>query len=136
MHISSLGFLSQSVSWLVVSNPFTTPMDLWPPGSLCQYSLGKNIGVGSHSLLLLLLLLFFSHSLLQGIFSTQGLNLGLLHWQGDSLPSEPTGKPCFHLYPSLSTSSWKRKSIIFGYCNPAHPAREKQNHSLSLSIYY
>ena len=29
-----------------------------------------------------------SHSLLQGIFPTQGLNPGLLH-----LPSEPPGKP-------------------------------------------
>ena len=33
------------------------------------------------------------HSLLQGIFPTQGLSLGLLHWQADSLPSEPPGKP-------------------------------------------
>ena len=33
------------------------------------------------------------HSVLQGIFPTQGLNLGLLHWQADSLPSEPPGKP-------------------------------------------
>ena len=24
---------------------------------------------------------------------TQGLNPGLLHWQADSLPSEPPGKP-------------------------------------------
>ena len=28
-----------------------------------------------------------------GIFLTQGLNPGLLHWQADSLPSEPPGKP-------------------------------------------
>ena len=27
-----------------------------------------------------------SCALLQGIFLTQGLNLGLLHWQADSLP--------------------------------------------------
>ena len=33
------------------------------------------------------------YSLLQGIFLTQGSNLGLLHWQVDSLPSEPPGKP-------------------------------------------
>ena len=33
--------------------------------------------------------------LLQGIFLTQGLNLCLLHWQVDSLPSEPPGKPEF-----------------------------------------
>ena len=37
-----------------------------------------------------------SHSLLQGIFLTQGLNLhlmSLLHWQAGSLPAEPLGKP-------------------------------------------
>ena len=33
------------------------------------------------------------HSLLQGIFPTQGLNLGLLHLQVDSLPSELLEKP-------------------------------------------
>ena len=35
------------------------------------------------------------HSVLQGIFPTQGSNLcllGLMHWQADSLPSEPPGK--------------------------------------------
>ena len=31
--------------------------------------------------------------LLQGIFPTQVLNLCLLFWQADSLPSEPLGKP-------------------------------------------
>ena len=34
-----------------------------------------------------------SHSLLQGIFPTQGSNPGLPHWQADSLPGEPPGKP-------------------------------------------
>ena len=34
-----------------------------------------------------------SHFLLQGIFLTQGLNPGLLHWQAHSLLSEPPGKP-------------------------------------------
>ena len=46
-------------------------------------SLGKNTGVGCHFLL-------------QGIFPTQGLNphlLHLLHWQADSLPVVPPGKP-------------------------------------------
>ena len=44
---------------------------------------GKNTGVGCHSLL-------------QGIFLTQGSNLHLfclLHWQVGSLPSEPPGEP-------------------------------------------
>ena len=45
--------------------------------------LGKNTGVGYHFLL-------------QGIFLTQGLNprlLHLVHWQADSLPLVPPGKP-------------------------------------------
>ena len=51
------------------------PMDCTPPGSSVHgNSPGKNTGVGCHFLL-------------QGIFPTQGLNLGLLHllhWQVDS----------------------------------------------------
>ena len=51
---------------------------------LCLWNLpGKNTGVGCCSLL-------------QGIFPTQGSNprlLCLLHWQTDSLPAEPLGKP-------------------------------------------
>ena len=46
---------------------------------LCPWdSPGKNTGVGCHALL-------------QGIFWTQGLNLGLLHWQADSLPLSHLG---------------------------------------------
>ena len=51
-----------SVSCSVMSD------SLWPRGLLCQWnSPGKNTGVGNHSLL-------------QGIFLTQGSNLGLLHF--------------------------------------------------------
>ena len=42
------------------------PMDCSPPNPSPRYSPGKNTGVGSHSLL-------------QGIFPTQGLNQGLQH---------------------------------------------------------
>ena len=46
---------------------------------LCSWdSPGKNTGVGCHALL-------------QGIFQTQELNLGLLHWQADSLPQSHLG---------------------------------------------
>ena len=41
---------------------------------------GKNIGVGCHALL-------------QVIFPIQGSNPHLLHWQADSLPLVPSGKP-------------------------------------------
>ena len=52
-----------------------------PARPLCPWdSPGKNTGVGSHSLL-------------RGIFPTQGLNLGLLHWQAGSLPLSHQGSP-------------------------------------------
>ena len=57
------------------------PMDCSPSGSSCPWnSPGKNNGMSCHSLL-------------QRIFLTQGLNLGFLHLQADSLQSEPLGKP-------------------------------------------
>ena len=45
---------------------------------------GKNTGIGCHSLL-------------QGIFPTQGLNTGLLNWQMDSLPLAPPGVCAVHV---------------------------------------
>ena len=57
------------------------PMDCSPPGSSVHWdSPDKNNGVGCHTLL-------------QGIFQTQGLNPGLLHCRWILLPSEPPGKP-------------------------------------------
>ena len=57
---------------------------LQPTRLLCSWnSPGKNTGVGFHFLL-------------QGIFLNQGSNphlLSLLHWQMDSLPLAPPGKP-------------------------------------------
>ena len=51
------------------------------------------------------------HSLLQGIFLTQGLNpslLGLLHWQAGFLPLAPPGKPLIPqcLNPIIPPSCW------------------------------
>ena len=55
---------------------FCNPTDS-SPARLCSWdSSGKNTEVGSHSLL-------------QGIFLTQGSNPRLLHWQADSLPLSP-----------------------------------------------
>ena len=75
---ASLCVLSHSV----VSDslrPQGLPME--PTRLLCPWnSPGKNTEVGCH----------FLH---QGIFLTQELNLRLLHWQVDSLPLEPPGKP-------------------------------------------
>ena len=57
------------------------PMDYSTPGSSVHgISSGKNIGV-------------CCHFLLQGIFPTQGSNPRLQHWQADSLPLVPPGKP-------------------------------------------
>ena len=38
------------------------------------------------------------HSLLQGIFPTQGSNRHLLHWQAGSFITEPPGKPLIKYY--------------------------------------
>ena len=63
---------------------------------LCPWDFpGKNTGVGCHFLL-------------QGIFPTQGSNLCLLcllHWQVDSLPLVPPGKPHLILTISLKAPS-------------------------------
>ena len=57
------------------------PCGLQPTRLLCPWDCpGKITGMGCH----------FS---LQGIFLIQGSNLGLQHWQADSLPSEPPGGP-------------------------------------------
>ena len=56
------------------------PMDCSPPHPLCPWnSPGKSTGVGCHSLL-------------QGIFPTQGSNPALLHCRQISLPTELLGK--------------------------------------------
>ena len=69
---------------LVVSDSLQ-PHGLWPTRLLCPWNFpGKNTRVGCHFLL-------------QGIFPIQGSNprvLSLLHWQVDSLPQVPPGKPC------------------------------------------
>ena len=66
----------------VLSNSLR-PHELWPARLLCPWdSSGKNSGVNFHALL-------------QGIFLTQGLKLGLfhlLHQQADSLLLAPPGK--------------------------------------------
>ena len=60
---------------------FCDPLDCSLPGSSVHGILqAKNTGVGCHFLL-------------QGIFPTQGSNLGLLPWPAGSLLSEPPGKP-------------------------------------------
>ena len=69
-------------------------LTLWPHGAYSPWnSSGQNTGVGSHSLL-------------QGIFLTQGLNPGL---QVDFLPAEPPGKPhrnkMLSLFPLLPSTS-------------------------------
>ena len=73
------------------------PHGLYPHGFLCPWNSGKNTGVGCHSLL-------------QGIFLTQGWNphlLCLLHWQATSLPLS-------HLGSSVQFSS----SVVFDSCDP------------------
>ena len=46
------------------------------------------------------------HSLRQGIFPTQGWNLGLLHCKQTILPSEPPGKPYTHTHTHTHTHTY------------------------------
>ena len=46
----------------------------------------------------------------KGVFPTQGINPGLLHWQADSFSSEPLGKP--NLYERSSFLSYHRDGRI------------------------
>ena len=50
------------------------------------------------------------HSLLQGIFPTQGSNLCLLHWKVGSLLSEPPGKP--HLLHTGVPAPFTEKMVL------------------------
>ena len=67
-------------------------MDYRPPGSLCPWdSPGKNTGVSCHSLL-------------QGIFPTQGSKLGQSALGVDYLPSETLRKPLVAWSPLIYSS--------------------------------
>ena len=75
------------------------PHGLWPTRLLCPWdSPGQNTGVGCHSLL-------------QGIFPTQGSNPSLLYWLGDSLPSELQGKPASLLNALCISFLWSNDII-------------------------
>ena len=78
----NIGFFESGSVW----SDSLRPHELYSPWN----SSGQNSGVDSLSYL-------------QGIFPTQGLNLGLLHLQVDSLPCEPPGKPNFLLWLSIKT---------------------------------
>ena len=77
------------------------PMDCSLPGSSCPWDFpGKNTGVGCHSLL-------------QGIFLTQGSNMGLLNWQEDfffyQLSHQGSPMVCLHIDRYCQESSEKQE---------------------------
>ena len=78
-HLGSRKGMNWSETHLVGSSSLWSH-GLYPTRLLCPwYFPGKNTGIGCHFLL-------------QGIFPTQGLNLGLLHCRQDSLLSQLPGK--------------------------------------------
>ena len=112
--LQSMG--SQSRTWL--SWTFCGPMDCNPPrSSVHGDSPGKNTGVGCHTLL-------------QGIFPTQGSNphlLCLLHCQVCSLPLTPPGKPdsSGNSAPTYWRNPWMNKwaSCPLRWCSAALSGR-------------
>ena len=62
------------------------------------------------------------HFLLQGIFSTEGSNPGLLHWQADSLPLSPLRSLSPRRWnPSLWHCSW----ILYQLSHKGSPRNEE-----------
>ena len=97
------------------------PHRLQPARLLCPWnSPGKNSGVGSHALL-------------QGIFLTQGSNLGLLHCRQILLQSEPPGKliliirkACIFYYFISDGRVGIMYSFVYGSCNTYFRRRQWQ----------
>ena len=102
-----------SFSRSVVLDSFMTPWTVAPPPPklLCPWDFpGKNTGVGCHSLL-------------QGIFPTQGSDLHLLHWQVDSLPLSHLGSPfseC-HMVHQLLLEMTPYFGYVFNFIPPPIP---------------
>ena len=95
----TFSFESESVSHSVISSSLQLH-GLYPTRLLCQWdSPGKNTGAGSHALL-------------QGIFPTQGSNLGLLHCRQILYCLSHQGRPLlFFIYNWLN--KWPKKKKHF-----------------------
>ena len=99
--ITDIKVVCVCVSHSVLSNSMQ-PHGLQPARLLCSWGFpGKNTGV-------------CSHSLLQGMLTTQGLNLGPLHCRQILLPSEPPGKPCksCQFSPSVMSNSLRPHGLL------------------------
>ena len=97
-------------------NPWTVA-----PRLLCPWvSLGKNTGVGCHSLL-------------QGILPTQGWNPGLLHCRQILLPSEPPGK--LLLLPTKTLGKCTLKSSGAKETSDKRPTNQDVKELFSVSIF-
>ena len=94
----------ESVSCSVVSSP------LWPRGLLCPWnSPGKNSGEGGHSLL-------------QGLFPTQGLNPSLMHGRHLLYHLSQQGNPCIFTHKlSFSTACFAHSSFLLNSYLPRDP---------------
>ena len=93
---------SENVSPSVVSNSATPRTDCSSPGSSVHgFFPGKNIGVGCHSLL-------------QGIFPTQRLNLGFLHCSWILYSLSHQGSPIWWHFRSEDNISVKSDTLVSG----------------------
>ena len=92
-------WLIHTIIWSESESRSVLSDSLWPHGLYSLWnSLGQNTGVGSHSLL-------------QGIFPTQGSNPGLLHCRQILYQLSHQGSPRileWVAYPFSSESSWPR----------------------------
>ena len=124
---SRLPFLRLHHMWVcsVMSNPLR-PHGLQFTRLLCLWNFpGKNTEVGCHFLL-------------QSVFSTRGSNaclLRLLHWQADSLPTEPPGKLSLDFTDVLNYVSvvvYRRLTVSSKVQNKLYLSGDKARRSISL----
>ena len=84
-----------------VTSDSLRPHELQPTSLLCTWDLpGKNTGVGAISS--------------SRIFPTRGSNLGLLHWQADSLPLSHLGSWC----PIKSINCLQNNRFLIKFLTP------------------
>ena len=99
------------------------PYRLWPARLLCPWnSPSKNTGVGCHSLL-------------QGVFPTQGTNPCLLclpHWQAGSSPLVPPGKPQACQGPGFNPWSGNKDSASYR----VWPSKKRFKYSFLFQLHF
>ena len=84
---------------------------------------GKNTGVGCNFLF-------------EGIFLTQGSNPSVLHWQADSLTTEPPGKQTSHYLVNARVWETEKQALAWRSSQPGWEDLHSYNRSLCVTYVF